>query len=236
MGAFSKRVPTGNRLLDRLADADFARLAPHLEPVSLVLRQSVYKVNDPAIHVYFPRSGVFSMFVVMEDGRGVEIAAVGNEGMVLGLVALGLDFVPHEVTIQVPGESLRMQARTYLEVLRGSVMLDAVMRRYVAVCCRNAHQILACNAVHPVDKRLCRWLLMMHDRVGLDEFPLTQDLLAEMLGVRRQTVSAVVGQLHRARLIQSRRGKMRIIDRRGLEAATCECYAAMHAFLKQVWK
>lgn len=236
MGALARRTPTGNRLLDRLPDPEFARLVPHLEPVSLLFKESVYKVNDPAIYVYFPRSGVFSLFVVMADGRAVEVASVGNEGMVLGTVALGVDFVPHEVMIQIPGESLRMSVRAYADAVRGSVMLDLLVRRFLAVCARNAHQILACNAVHALDKRLCRWLLMMHDRASVDDFPMTQGILAEMLGVRRQTVSAVVGELQRGGLIRARRGNLSILNRKGLEAAACECYDAMRAFGRRVWK
>jgi CRP-like cAMP-binding protein len=217
-------------LLDLLTADDYRRLSPHLEPVSLNHEEDLFTADAPLSHVYFPVSGMISLMVLMEEGRGVEVATVGNEGMVGVAAALGLDTMPHQAITRVPGENLRLPVADFRHALARSPRLEALVRRYVAVTLRHANQLVACNALHPVEARMCRWLLSAHDRVRADRFPITQESLAHMLGVRRQTVTAVASGLQRAGLLAYRRGKARVLNRKGLEAAACECYQVMRSF------
>jgi CRP-like cAMP-binding protein len=221
---------TGNRLLDRLDSDDFLRLAPLLETVSLPERQPLYQENDALVHVLFPTSGVLSLTIGTEEGREIEVASVGNEGMVGVMAALGLDTVPVRVLSQVPGQTLRMPVRAFQRAVGRVPQLDHVVRRYIAFCLRAGNQLTACNALHDAASRLCRWLLMAHDRVGSDRFPLTQEFLAEMLGVRRQTVTLLARALQTGGVVTYRRGVLQIVNRAGLEDAACECYQGIRAF------
>ncbi|HZT80515.1 MAG TPA: Crp/Fnr family transcriptional regulator [Gemmataceae bacterium] len=227
---------TGNQLLDRLPAGLFDSLAPSLEPVTLAAKEGVYDEGQPIRHVWFPTSAVISLVVVLEDGREIEATTVGREGLVGFHLVLGLDFSPLRALCQVPGGALRLPAGVLRRAVEASPAADAFLRRYVAVFLRNANQIVACNAVHSVEERACRWLLMAHDRVGSDEFSLTQEFLAEMLGVRRQSVTVVAGALQQAGLIAYRRGVVRILNRTGLEGASCECYRVMRAFYEGLLK
>jgi CRP-like cAMP-binding protein len=164
----------------------------------------------------------------------VEAATIGNEGMV-GLPALlGLDFTTATATSQVPGDSLRIPTPSFVQALKRSGPLDLILRRYIAFSLRSAYQAVACNALHSAEERMCRWLLTTQDRVGKGEFLLTQEFLAEMLGVRRQTVQVVAGTLQTAGLITYRRGLVRVVDREGLEAASCECYGITTALYDRI--
>jgi len=227
------RTPTGNRLLDRLPEEVYAGLATSLVPVALSLKQNLHRAGDPLRDVYFPRRGVVSLLVQTEDGRKVEVATIGNEGVVGVTAALGLDRAPLQATCQVPGEALRLPVGPFLETAGRVPAFAELMRRYAGVYFRCAAQVAACNALHPVPERLCRWLLAAHDSAGADEFPLTQEFLADMLGVRRQTVSVVAGTLQKAGLIHYRRGVLRVLDRPGLEDACCECYRVMKGYSDQ---
>src|SRR5262249_22004404 len=206
---------TGNRLLDLLAADDYRQLSPHLEPVSLDHEEDLFTVNAPLSHVYFPVSGMISLMVLMEEGRGVEVATVGNEGMVGVAAALGLDTMPHQATTRVPGENLRLPVADFRRALARSPRLAALLRRYVPVRLGQANRLVACSALHPVEARMCRWLWSAHDGVRSDRFPITQESLAHMLGVRRQTVTAVASGLQRAGLLAYRRGKARVLNRKG---------------------
>jgi CRP-like cAMP-binding protein len=221
---------TGNRLLDRLPKEEYERLVPLLELVPLAAGQDLYDVDDPIPHVYFPKTGMVSLVTLLEDGRQVEAGTIGNEGLVGLSVVLGLDFSTHRVMGQVAGESLRLAVSPFREAVKRSPQFYSLLQRYVALSLRSTAQIVACNALHPVPERLCRWLLMIHDRVGSDVFSITQEFLAEMLGVRRQTISIIAGTLQKAGLITYRRGVVRILNRKGLEEGTCECYEAMKGF------
>ena len=134
----------------------------------------------------------------------------------------------------MPGESLRLPVSPFMEVVKRSPQLYSLLQRYVAVSLRSTAQIAACNALHPVLERLCRWLLMIHDRVATEAFQITQEFLAEMLGVRRQTISIIAGTLQKAGLVSYRRGVVRILNRKGLEECTCECYEAMKTSYDQI--
>jgi CRP-like cAMP-binding protein len=218
---------TGNRLLDRLPREELNRLAVMADSVPLKLRQPVYEAEGPMPHVYFPRGSVVSVVVGLEDGREVEAATVGREGMVSVFAVLGLDFCPSRAFCQAKGDCWRFPTGPFLHALGRSPVLYALLKRYAGFALRGAGQMIACNALHLLEERLSRWLLMTRDRVGSDTFPLTQEFLAQMLGVRRQTVTVTAGTLQTAGLISYSRGAIRLLDRPGLEAAACECYRTM---------
>jgi CRP-like cAMP-binding protein len=218
---------TGNRILDRLPGDESSRLLSTAQVVTLPHGQEVYRQDGPMPHVHFPTTGVAGVVIRMEEGKLVEGTTVGNEGM-LGLpVFLGTDFHPFSVVSQVPGDAVQVPAAALLQALQPCGTLDRLLRRYTLYRLRCANQAVACNTLHGVEERLSRWLLMAHDRAGKDEFLLTHEFLAELLGVRRQTVSIIAGTLQRAGFITYRRGVLRVLDREGLEAASCECYHAM---------
>src|SRR6202049_5007132 len=188
---------TGNRLLDRLPRKEFKSLLPHLKILSLTHDEEVCHQNTRLSHVYFPTNGVFSTVILMEDGERIEATEIGKEGMVGVSAALGLDFSPVTTALLVPGECLRLPVSSLLQAAKPGKEMDRLLRRYAAYSLRNAKQSVACNAVHSVEERMCRWLLMTQDRVGRGEFWLTHELLAAMLGVRRQSVSLVAGAVQK---------------------------------------
>ena len=200
------------------------RLLPRLRLVSLALDEALYEVGGRIDYVYFPCGCVASALNIMQDGSAIETATVGSEGL-LGLdVLFGLDTSFHRVIAQVAGNALRMEA----EALKEEASQDGPLRRllllYHNAFLMQVSQSVACNGLHSVRQRCCRWLLMTRDRVHSDDLPLTHQYLAMMLGVRRPSITEVLHPLHEEGLIRSRRGKIRILDRAGLEAACCECY------------
>jgi CRP-like cAMP-binding protein len=225
---------TGNRLLDRLPADESSRLLPLAETVSLRNLEQLHQQDAPLPHVYFPKSGVLSSVIASAEGGVVEAATIGNEGMVGIPALLDLDFTTAAVTSQVPGESLRIPTPSFVQALKQSGPLDVLLRRYIAFSLRSAYQAVACNALHATEERMSRWLLTTQDRVGQREFSLTQEFLAEMLGVRRQTVQLVAGTLQTAGLITYRRGLVQVLDREGLEAASCECYGITKALYDRI--
>jgi CRP-like cAMP-binding protein len=219
-----QRLPRGNRLLGALADKELERLRPHLETVSLGLKDVLVEPDEPIEHVYFPINSACSIIATMGDGQEVEVGTIGNEGM-LGLpVFLGRETVPLRTISQVPGEAVRMRSEALRKEVRPDDRLHELLHRYTEATFIFAAQSSACNRLHSVEQRASRWLLHTHDRVGKDEFPLTQEFLAQMLGVRRASVSEVAGGLQGQRLISYSRGRIRVLDRPGLEAKSCECY------------
>jgi len=218
---------TGNHLLDLLPEAELGPLLSSAQVVSLAHGRVVYQLNGLVPHVYFPTTSVFGIVLVVEEGKQVEGATVGKEGLI-GLPAfLGVDFHPFRAVAQVPGEALQVSAARFLEAARPGSTLDRVVRRYTLYRLRCANQTGACNTLHAVEERTARWLLMTHDRAGKDEFLLTHEFLSELLGVRRQTISLTAGTLQRAGLVTYRRGLLRVLDREGLEDASCECYTVL---------
>ena len=191
------RGDTGNRLLDRLPDRELGRLLSAARVVELRRGEEICIEGSPVPYVYFPSGGVVSAVVRMEQGKQVEAATVGNEGMIGMTALLGLEFSPFTVIVQVPGESYRFPAKAFSEALECGEALDGLVRRYAAFRLRQAGQTIACNAVHSVEERMCRWMLMAHDRAGRDEFLLTHEFLAEMLGIRRQSVTVTAGIFQR---------------------------------------
>lgn len=223
-------VPGENRLLARLPRADRERLWPRLEAVSPEMRTVVYEAGAPITHVYFPLRGVYSLLIHMADGRGVEVGTVGNEGMLGTPVFLGTDKSPMRTICQVPpADALRMRAADFRVAIGGGGALQEMVRKYTQAMMNQIAQSVACNHLHSVEERCARWLLMTHDRVGQDQFALTQEFLAQMVGVRRPSVTVVAGVLQKAGLIAYTRGRVRVLDRAGLERAACECYAVVKA-------
>ena len=216
--------PVRNRLLADLPPEEDARLRPHLERVALGVKEVIYEPFEPIPYIYFPETGVTSILVIMGDGKASEVGLVGSEGM-LGLpVFLGAETSPGQSYSQVPGASLRMAAGVFTEVIPQAGTLTRRLQRYTQALFTQVSQSAACNNLHAIAQRCCRWLLMTHDLVGGDEFFLTHEFLAAMLGVRRASVSAVAAALQRAGLIRYHRGQITMVNRPGLEAAACECY------------
>lgn len=216
--------PTKNRLLGLIRSADYAKLRTHLEPVPLDYRQSLYRANAPIEAVYFIESGVGSLVNTMADGRAAEVGTIGNEGLVGLPLVLGDQQAPTSVYVQVPGEGLRMPAKVFVKELSASATMQAVFLRYAHAFFNQVAQSAACNRFHTLEQRCCRWLLMTQDRMPGNEFLLTQEFLAMMLGVQRTGVTAAAGALQRAGLITYTRGQVVVLDRRGLKRLSCECY------------
>jgi CRP-like cAMP-binding protein len=213
-----------NRLLAALPPEDLARLWPRLRPVELAIRQILYAPEEPVTAVYFPETGYASRLAPMDDGDFAEVGLIGPEGMIGLAVLLGGDRDSFEMMVQVPGTALRMEAEAFREELDRIPSLRTVLHRYALVHFEQVARSAACNGRHNVDQRLARWLLMSHDRVEGDEFPMTHEFLSMMLGVRRAGITVAAGTLQKAGLIRYERGRMQITDRPGLEAASCECY------------
>jgi CRP-like cAMP-binding protein len=213
-----------NRLLGLLSPQDYERLQPHLERLPLDYRQSLYRANRKIEFVYFIESGVGSLVNTMANGQAAEVGTIGNEGVVGLPLVLGDERAPTSVYVQVPGEGLRMTAALFKKELARSPSMQAVMLRYVHALFNQVAQSAACNHFHSLEQRCCRWLLMTRDRMQSDEFLLTQEFLAMMLGVQRTGVSLAAGALQRAGLITYKRGNVTILDNPGLKKLSCECY------------
>jgi CRP-like cAMP-binding protein len=221
--------PEGNRLLDSLPPAQKAELAPHLEHVRLELKELLFEAGKRIDSVYFPITAVASLLNLVEDTFGVEIATIGNEGLVGLSLSWGIDtFNPREfVQCQVPGDALVMDAETFASKVAAGGELTWLVHRYTQAFVTQIGQQVACNGLHSIEERCARWMLLTHDRVGSDEFPLTQEFLAQMLGVRRPSVTVVAGILQQAGFIRFHRGRFTITDRRGLENSACDCYRVL---------
>jgi CRP-like cAMP-binding protein len=217
-------IPRTNRLLSLLSDIDYERLRPHLSPVVLEYRKSLYEASRPIEHVYFPIDGVASLVITTSDGRGAEVGTIGNEGFVGLPICLGDHEAPSSAYVQVPGSALHMDARLFRSELERIRTLNLVMLRYAHAFFNQVAQSAACAHLHKVEQRCCRWLLMTRDRMPSGDFLLTHEFLGMMLGVRRTTVTDVMGTLQKAGLIRYRRGHVTILDHEGLQNLACECY------------
>jgi CRP-like cAMP-binding protein len=215
--------PPGNRLLAALPKDLLRTVAADLEPVELEVKQVLFDVDVPIEHVYFPECGIVSLVGAMKDGTAVEVATIGNEGMVGLPLFLGVDRTPAQAFVQVAGHGLRMHRAAFRRFAQEEAFRE-VMNRFTQALFTLLAQGAACNRIHSVAERCARWLLLTHDRVEGDEFRLTQEFFAQMLGVRRASVNGVARQLEDAGMISYRRGSVRIVDRSGLEEAACECY------------
>ncbi len=217
-------APVENRLLRALSESEYGRLKSSLQAVPLVMNNVLHEADQVASFVFFPTKGVVSMLTVLDSGDAVEIATIGNEGMADISAFFGLRTSPARLLVQVPGEALRMSRDAFDQHLARSTELRQLLGAYSITMFIEVSQTAACNRLHPVEQRCARWLLMTHDRVDGDAFPITQEFLSEMLGVRRATVSVAEEKLQDAGLIRYSHGGMEVLDRPGLEAAACECY------------
>jgi CRP-like cAMP-binding protein len=227
-----------NKLLACLPGEDFHRLRPQLRVVTLEAKQVLHRRNEPVRDVFFLHGGVASVTTVMQDGSMVEVATVGDEGFVGINAFLGGEMVGTETMLQVPDvprtTAAVMSADAFrLEVDRRGALFECVQRYSQGLLTLMVHST-ACIAFHPVHQRCCRWLLMTHDRIHRDEFHLSHEFLAMMLGTTRPTVTVVAGTLQKAGLIEYKHGRMRIIDRERLESASCECYATVKGHFDRV--
>jgi CRP-like cAMP-binding protein len=216
-----------NRLLAALPPHDFAALAPVLDPVQLELRQVLYEPGQAIRAVHFPEEAIVSNIALLEDGHGVEVGIIGSEGLVGLPVVLGAERSSTETLVQFEGSALRLRADPLRAAFDRSAPLRAVLLRYMQAFHVQVAQSAACNAQHKVDERLARWLLMMHDRVGRDDFPMTHEFLALMLAARRPSISVAAGALQKAGAIRYTHGHMAVLNRAVLEAAACECYGTV---------
>jgi CRP-like cAMP-binding protein len=218
-----------NRLLAALPPAELARVRPHLEALRLESGQVLFEAETPIVHVYFPETAVVSVVSALRQGGAVEVGTAGCEGMA-GLPAfLGDDAPSTRVFAQVPGAAVRMEAGAFARLAGAPGPLHRLMLRYTQAFLIQVAQTAACNAAHLVEQRCARWLLMTHDRVGGDTFPLSHEFLATMLGVRRPGVTVAMRALQDAGLVDYVRGHVTVRDLPGLEAASCECYGVVRA-------
>jgi CRP-like cAMP-binding protein len=221
---FQARGKIENALLAALPGADYRSLFGELELVSLTAGEVLYEPGDRLRHVYFPNDAHVSLLIVMQDRKALEVGLVGQEGMVGIGLALGAETSSVRVLVQGSGSALRMKAASFNEALGRCLPLQRELHRYAYTKLAEARQTAACNRFHQVEARLARWLLLMRDRVRSDEFHMTHEFLADALGVRRAGVTNAACVLQRRKLISYRRGNIRILDPKGLEAACCECY------------
>ena len=210
-----------------IAHGDLDRLAPHLEPIPLEFKQQLYEMSAPIHYAYFPRQGVLSAVTVMEDGASIEVNSIGNEGMAGLPIFAEAKVSPHRVIVQVAGEGLRIRGEILAKEALRSNAFRQVLFDYQTAFVAQISQSVACNGLHSIQKRCCRWLLITHDRVQADVLPLTHEFLAMMLGVRRASVTNVLNPLEERGLIQASRGKVTIRNRQRLEEASCECYRSV---------
>ena len=219
--------PTGNHLLDRLPAAELDRLLADADLVRFPTKSELYGIGAIGQPIYFPTHGVYSLMLPLKEGHQVEVAVADSDGMLGIPQVLGMETQPLRAVTQVEGACVRVPSDRFLAVLRGAGALDALVRRFLAVSWQSANQNIACNLRHTVRERACRWLLVVHDRAGADEFDITQEMLAEMVGASRQKVTVVAGGLQQAGYISYQRGRVRVRDRAGLESVSCECYKVL---------
>jgi CRP-like cAMP-binding protein len=231
----ANRQPPLNHLLAALPVDDYSRLAPSLRIIPLKLKRFLYKPGEPIDHVYFPGGGFGSVVTVLKDGGMVEVATIGREGMLGMSAALNRDPSPSATMVQAETDTCyTMSAETFRKEMDRRGAFYDLLTRYGQALVGFIMQSTACNAVHSVEQRLSRWLLLAHDRVGKNEFPLTQEFAAMMLGTSRPTVTMVAGTLQTAGLITYHRGHVTIVDRENLEGAACECYRTATDLLSAV--
>ena len=223
----SPHSPKQNHLVAALPRADFERLASHLELVEMPLGEVLYESGGRLQHVYFPTTSIVSLLYVMEDGASAEIAVVGHEGILGISLFMGGETTPSRAVVQSAGHGYRMKSQLLKqEFSRGGIMLQLLLRYTQALITQMA-QTAVCNRHHSVDQQLCRWLLLSLDRLSSNELTMTQELIANMLGVRREGVTEAAGNLRRAGVIRYSRGRITVLDRRRLEQAVCECYGVV---------
>ncbi|HEY0098044.1 MAG TPA: Crp/Fnr family transcriptional regulator [Pyrinomonadaceae bacterium] len=223
---YSNKPPLAfvNKLLASLPREEYARLNRHLEPASLKKGKIIYYAGNPVREAYFPLGGMISLVSTTEEGYGVEVAMIGNEGMAgVSAILRGIS-APYQVMVQIPGNAMRIKSELLIREFARGEQLNNLLLRYTHTLVSQISQSAVCNRFHTAEARLCRWLLTSHDRVGADTLNLTQEFLAYMLGSPRTSVTLIAGKLQGQKLIRYSRGKIKILDRAGLERGSCECY------------
>ena len=219
--------PRKNWLLSALADAEWERVAPHLQPLAMPLGKVLYDPGATPSHVYFPTTAIVSLLYVMENGASAEIAVVGNEGLVGVSLFMGGQSTSSQAVVQAAGHGFRLDARVLMQEFgRGGPVLHLLLRYTQALITQMA-QTAVCNRHHALDQQMCRWLLLTLDRLHSSELVMTQDLLSSILGVRRASISDVAGQLQKDGLIRYERGHISVLDRPAIERRSCECYSVV---------
>jgi CRP-like cAMP-binding protein len=213
-----------NRLLAALPADVYARCLPHLERAHMALGDVIYEGGERPSYLYFPLDCVISLLYTMENGASADMAMVGNEGVVGIALFMGGESVPSRAVVQSAGDALQMPARGLQDEFRRGGAFQIALLRYTQSLITQMSQTAVCNRLHSIDQQLCRWLLLSHDRLHSDEMIMTQELIASMLGVRREGVTVAAKRLQAAGLIRYSRGRITILDRAGLEARVCECY------------
>jgi len=216
--------PAGNRLLARLPQEEYERLLPHLGPVSFALGEVIYESGGRQSHIYFPTTAIISLLYLMENGSSAEMGVAGCEGLVGVALFMGGGTVPNRAVVQSAGAAFRMKTKVLQEEFTRGGTFQRLLLRYTQALMTQMSQTAVCNRLHTVEQQLCRWLLLSRDRLQTDELVMTQELIANMLGVRREGVTHAAGRLQESGLISYVRGRITILDRRGLESAVCECY------------
>jgi CRP-like cAMP-binding protein len=217
-------TPKQNHLLASLPVEIFERIFPHLELISMPLGEVLYESGGQLQYVYFPTTAIVSLHYLLESGASAEISGVGNEG-VLGIsLFMGGNTTPSLATVQTAGSGYRLKGRLMMEEFNRAGPMMRLMLRYTQALMTQIAQTAVCNRHHSIEQQLCRWLLLTLDRLPSNELTITQELIAGMLGVRREGITEAAGKLQRAGLISYRRGHIRVLDRPGLESHACECY------------
>jgi len=227
VGAAASDAPTKNLLLAALPATDYERLAPHLEPVALPLGWALYESGDRLAHVYFPTEGIVSLLYVMENGASAEIAVTGNEGLIGVSLFMGGGSTPSRAIVQSAGHAYQLGSEVLKREFERGGHLQHLLLRYTQALITQMAQTAVCNRHHTVEQQLCRWLLLSLDRLSSNEIHMTQELIANMLGVRREGVTEAAGRLQELGLIRYQRGQITVTDRPGLEQRVCECYAVV---------
>jgi CRP-like cAMP-binding protein len=230
----NEHEPRHNHLLAALPMEEYDRLAPNLELVQLPLGHVLYESGDELRHVYFPTTAIVSLLYVMLDGASAEIAVVGNEGLIGVALFMGGETMPNRAVLQSAGHAYRLKGQLLKDEFNRSGRMQNLLLRYTQALLTQMAQTAVCNRHHSLDQQLCRWLLMSRDRLPSDDQVMTQELIANMLGVRREGVTEAAGNLRRAKLIKYSRGHITVIDRAGLEARVCECYAVVNREFKRL--
>jgi CRP-like cAMP-binding protein len=213
-----------NHLLAALPAAELARIQPRLEPVSMELGEVLYESGDLMTHMYFPTTAIISLLYIMENGATAEIGIAGNNGLVGIALFMGGETTSNRAIVQSKGEAVRMKAADVKDAFALGGVFQNILLRYTQSLMTQISQTAVCNRLHSVEKQLCRWLLINHDQLQTDTLVMTHDLIANMLGVRREGVSIAAENLQKQGLIKYVRGTITILDREGLENAVCECY------------
>jgi len=224
MPSAKNNQPVTNRLLAALPKKEYQRLLPELESITLIFGDIIFEAGDRLRHVYFPDNSIISLLSAVEDRELLEVGIVGNEGMAGLPVFMGVTTSRTRGLVQGGGSAMRMKAATLRKETADGGALQKLLSRYSHALLTQISQSAACNRFHPISLRLARWLLMTHDRVEGDEFRLTQDFLSHMLGGTREQITVAASMLKKQNLIDYSRGRIKILDRAGLEAASCKCY------------